>query len=116
MVSNQANLDRATSRIAEAAANGATIALLPEAMDLGWTDPSARDLAFEIPEGKTCQALRKAAMLNGIYVCAGIIEKDGDKIYNAAVIIEKESLNPTGTRVFGPVARELRERGFMKII
>jgi large subunit ribosomal protein L14 len=35
---------------------------------------------------------------------------------NAAVIIDKATLNPIGTRVFGPVARELRERGFMKIV
>ena len=35
---------------------------------------------------------------------------------NAAVIIEKETNNPRGTRIFGPVARELRERGFMKIV
>lgn len=34
---------------------------------------------------------------------------------NAAVIIDKD-LNPRGTRIFGPVARELRERGFMKIV
>jgi len=34
---------------------------------------------------------------------------------NAAVIIDKEK-NPRGTRIFGPVGRELRERGFMKII
>lgn len=34
---------------------------------------------------------------------------------NAAVIINKEG-NPLGTRVFGPVARELREKGYMKII
>jgi len=34
---------------------------------------------------------------------------------NAAVIIDKQN-NPRGTRVFGPVARELRERNFMKII
>lgn len=34
---------------------------------------------------------------------------------NAAVLITKE-LEPIGTRVFGPVARELRLRGFMKII
>ena len=33
---------------------------------------------------------------------------------NAAVIIDKDG-NPRGTRVFGPVARELRERGYMKI-
>ena len=34
---------------------------------------------------------------------------------NAAVIINKDG-NPRGTRVFGPVARELREKNFMKII
>lgn len=34
---------------------------------------------------------------------------------NAAVIIGKDN-NPRGTRIFGPVARELRERAFMKII
>lgn len=34
---------------------------------------------------------------------------------NAAVIIDKEG-NPRGTRVFGPVARELREKNYMKII
>src|ERR1017187_1249970 len=34
---------------------------------------------------------------------------------NACVIIDKE-LNPRGTRIFGPVARELREKKFMKII
>ena len=35
---------------------------------------------------------------------------------NAAVIIEGESKNPRGTRIFGPVGRELREKGFMKIV
>ncbi|HWV86875.1 MAG TPA: 50S ribosomal protein L14 [Capillimicrobium sp.] len=34
---------------------------------------------------------------------------------NAAVIIDAQN-NPRGTRIFGPVARELRERNFMKII
>lgn len=34
---------------------------------------------------------------------------------NAVVIIDKEN-NPRGTRIFGPVARELREKKFMKII
>ena len=35
---------------------------------------------------------------------------------NAAVIIDKKSKEPKGTRIFGPVARELRAAGFMKII
>jgi len=34
---------------------------------------------------------------------------------NAAVIIDAQN-NPIGTRIFGPVARELRERNFMKIV
>lgn len=34
---------------------------------------------------------------------------------NAAVVI-REDLNPRGTRIFGPVARELRDRDFMKIV
>src|SRR5574341_2671801 len=35
---------------------------------------------------------------------------------NAAVLLEGDTNNPRGTRIFGPVARELREAGFMKII
>jgi large subunit ribosomal protein L14 len=35
---------------------------------------------------------------------------------NAAVILKPESQDPMGTRIFGPVARELRERNFMKIV
>ena len=35
---------------------------------------------------------------------------------NAAVILTTDGSNPRGTRIFGPVARELRERNFMKII
>lgn len=34
---------------------------------------------------------------------------------NAAVIIDKDK-NPVGSRIFGPIARELREKGFNKII
>ena len=35
---------------------------------------------------------------------------------NAGVIIDKKSKEPKGTRIFGPVARELRSRGFSKIV
>jgi large subunit ribosomal protein L14 len=35
---------------------------------------------------------------------------------NAAVILTTDATNPRGTRIFGPVARELREKNFMKII
>ena len=35
---------------------------------------------------------------------------------NAAVLLDQETRNPVGTRVFGPVARELREKGFSRIM
>ena len=48
----------------------------------------------------------------------GVRREDGSYVRfdeNAAVII-KEDKNPKGTRIFGPVARELRERDYMKIL
>ena len=47
-----------------------------------------------------------------------IIRKDGTSIRfddNAAVIIDMKDKQPKGTRIFGPVARELRDRGYLKI-
>jgi large subunit ribosomal protein L14 len=35
---------------------------------------------------------------------------------NAAVILDSDGENPKGTRIFGPVARELRDKGYMKIV
>lgn len=35
---------------------------------------------------------------------------------NAAVILDNDRKNPKGTRIFGPVARELREQGYMRIV
>ena len=88
-------------------------------------------------------SLRRYASIGDIIVCAvkeatpgGVVKKGGvvkavvvrtnkevrrpDGSYikfdeNAAVVI-KEDKSPKGTRIFGPVARELRDRDFMKII
>src|SRR5690554_1120443 len=49
---------------------------------------------------------------------SGVHRRDGSHIRfddNAAVIIN-ETKNPRGTRIFGPVSRELREKDFMKIV
>ena len=49
---------------------------------------------------------------------SGVHRKDGSIIRfdeNAAVII-KDDNNPQGTRIFGPIARELREKNYMKIL
>ena len=48
----------------------------------------------------------------------GIMRKDGSHIRfddNAAVIIDNQK-QPVGTRIFGPIARELRDKDYMKIV
>lgn len=57
----------------------------------------------------------KAVIVRSVY---GVRRADGSYVKfdeNAAVII-KEDMSPVGTRIFGPVARELREKKFMKIL
>jgi predicted amidohydrolase len=83
----EANLLRASDRIRQAKEHDADLVVLPEMMDLGWTHPSAKTLAYKIPNGRTCQALCKMARDHQIYLCAGLAEKAGAKIYNAAVVI-----------------------------
>jgi large subunit ribosomal protein L14 len=64
--------------------------------------------------------LKKSDKVRAVVVrtAQGIQRKNGTFIRfddNAAVVINKDD-NPRGTRVFGPVARELRERDFTKIV
>jgi len=84
----EGNLQRALDRINEAARQGAQVVVLPEAITLGWTHPSAATEAEEIPNGPGCARLREAARRNNVYVCAGLIERAGDLVFNAAVLID----------------------------
>src|ERR1043166_4207869 len=86
----EANLQRARDRVDEAAGRGARVVVLPEAMTIGWTDASGRAEADEIPGGAGCVTLREAARRNGVYVCAGLVERDGGSIFNAAVLIDPQ--------------------------
>ena len=65
-------------------------------------------------------AVKKGDVVKAVIVrtSKGIQRPDGSSIKfdeNAAVIIDNQKL-PKGTRIFGPIARELRDKGFMKII
>lgn len=82
------NLRHAEELIHEAAMNRADIALLPEVMDLGWTQPSSQTEAEPIPDGEPCKMLMKTAAKHGIYVCSGLTERAGSRIFNSAVIID----------------------------
>ena len=64
--------------------------------------------------------IKKGEVVQAVVVrtAAPIRRSDGSVLRfdrNAVVIIDKDK-NPRGTRVFGPVARELREKNFMKIV
>jgi predicted amidohydrolase len=83
-----ANLTRARTLMKESATNDARVILLPEVMDLGWTDPSAATDATSVPDGATCRYLQDCAQEFNVYICAGMAELDGDTVYNTAVLID----------------------------
>ena len=66
-------------------------------------------------------SVKKGDVLDAVVVRTRkeIRRKDGTYLRfneNAVVIVDKKSKEPKGTRIFGPVARELRDKGFTKII
>jgi large subunit ribosomal protein L14 len=66
-------------------------------------------------------AVRKSEVVRAVIVRTSKEYRREDGSYirfddNAAVILDTDSRNPKGTRIFGPVARELREKGFTKIV
>ena len=66
-------------------------------------------------------AVKKSDIVHAVIVrCAKEWRReDGSSIRfddNAAVILDTDGRNPRGTRIFGPVARELREKGYMRIV
>lgn len=80
----------------------------------------------ELVVGSVKSAIPNSNYKKGDVVAAVVVRtkkairrKDGSYIKfddNAVVIVDKEKKDPKATRIFGPVARELREKGFSKII
>ena len=74
-----------------------------------------------VKEAQPNSAVRKGEVVRAVVVRTAqpTQRPDGSTIRfdeNAAVLLEDDAENPRGTRIFGPVARELRERRFMRII
>ncbi len=66
-------------------------------------------------------AVRKSSVVKAVIVRTKKEYRREDGSYiafddNAAVLLDNDGRNPIGTRVFGPVARELREKGFSRIM
>lgn len=81
------NLRHASELVAQAAAQSVQVVVLPEAMPLGWTDSSTRELADEIPDGETCRLLRELAVKYRLHLCSGVVERAGEQVFNSAVLI-----------------------------
>ena len=77
-------------------------------------------ITAHVREAIPTAAIKKGSVVKAVVVrtAAPIRRRDGSVLRfdgNAIVIIDKDG-NPRGTRIFGPVARELREKNFMKIV
>ncbi len=77
-------------------------------------------IVCSVKQAQPASGVKKGEIVRAVVVRTAkpVRRADGSQIKfddNAAVIL-RDASNPHGTRIFGPVARELRERNFMKII
>ncbi|ADU30582.1 carbon-nitrogen hydrolase family protein [Evansella cellulosilytica] len=80
------NIARACTMVREAAAKGCSIVVLPECMDIGWTYPRAKDMAYPIP-GYCSDVFCDIAKELNIHVVVGLTERCGNHLYNTAIMI-----------------------------
>jgi len=80
------NLSRAVAMIHSASGEGCAVVVLPECLDVGWTSTTATELAQPIP-GLASDRLCEAAASEGIIVVAGLTEREGDRLFNAAILV-----------------------------
>ena len=84
----EANMLLAAQAARQAARQKTDLLNLPEAADWGWLYQQARRDAFTIP-GKYTGFLSRLARRYRMWITAGCLEKDGEKVYNAAVLIDR---------------------------
>ena len=77
-------------------------------------------IVASVKEAVPAAAVKKGEVVRAVIVRTAAPHRRSDGSYirfdeNAAVVLT-EGLNPRGTRIFGPVARELRDKAFMRIV
>lgn len=83
------NVSRSLDFIAEAAGQGAGLVVLPELANTGYVFASREEafrLAENVPDGPSSRAWTEAARRYDVTIVAGITERDGDALYNSAVV------------------------------
>lgn len=86
------NLEIVAARTAEAAAQGSELIVFPELMMTGLVDAVGAKALAEKATGNTVNKLIDLSMKYHIYIVAGMVEKDGDKLFNTAVLTGPEGL------------------------
>ena len=81
------NFVRIENAVREAKEAGADVACLPEMALLGWVNPDAHKSAYPIP-GPDSDRLCKLAGDYEIYLCVGLAEKAGGRLYDSAILID----------------------------
>lgn len=87
------NLSRSLELASQAVAEGANLIVLPELANTGYAyrnRQEAFDLAEQVPGGPSVQVWTQFACQHGVYLAAGVAERDGDKLYDCAVLTGPE--------------------------
>ena len=99
---------------------GKRTAVIDPARNIKWTYTELNTAANKFANAMKADGVKKGDVVKAVVVrtVSGVRRDDGTYIRfdeNAAVLI-KEDKTPRGTRIFGPVARELRDKDYMKIL
>jgi predicted amidohydrolase len=94
LAEKERNLDAALGLLREAAQQGAQLLVLPECAIPGYMYDSAEEAlpyAEEIP-GPTTEAFERECARLGVHAITGLLERDGDALYNAAILVGPDGL------------------------
>jgi len=85
---HEGNFRRIEYALVQAEAQHADIAIFPESSILGWENPDAHRMATPIP-GADSDRIAALARTHHIMITIGLDEKDGDKLYDSAILVDK---------------------------
>ena len=85
----EGNFTRIERALQQSQERGAQIACFPETALLGWVNPEAHERACTIP-GPDTDRLARMAQRYGLYLCAGLAEREAAQLYDSAVLIDPQ--------------------------